>query len=165
MLSYYVDIPQKLAQRIRCYTGVIFSEKDPSSIPIPSVILATYYQSQYNAPTGILEKCMIFFYNSNHFNFYILNAPLIWNLMPTLAKCSEFPDLKIFRISDIPNFLFYDFPLLQLSDFPNFRISTYQYLIFSDFPNFWFSDFPTFRFSEFRGFKKINGHEKKNGGI
>ena len=143
--------------RLRFKTGVICSEKDLSSIPIPSVILATYYQSQYNAPTGILEKCMIFFYNSNHFNFYILNAPLIWNLMPTLAKCSEFPDLKIFRISDIPNFLFYDFydfPLLQLSDFPNFRFSDFpisECPIFqiSNFPNIGFSDFPIFRFSNF----------------
>ena len=120
----------------------VCSEKDLSSIPIPSVILATYYQSQYNAPTGILEKCMIFFYNSNHFNFYILNAPLIWNLMPTLAKCSEFPDLKIFRISDIPNFLFYDFTIFHFCNFPISQISDFH--IFQ-FQNVRFFKFPIFR--------------------
>ena len=137
-----VDISQELMLRLRFKTGVICSEKDLSSIPIPSVILATYYQSQYNAPTGILEKCMIFFYNSNHFNFYILNAPLIWNLMPTLAKCSEFPDLKIFRISDIPNFLFYDFTIFHFCNFPISQISDFQ--IFQ-FQNVRFFKFPIFR--------------------
>ena len=137
-----VDISQELTLRLRCKTGMICSEKDLSSIPIPCVILATYYQSQYNAPTGILEKCMIFFYNSNHFNFYTLNAPLIWNLMPTLAKCSEFPDLKIFRISDIPNFLFYDFTIFHFCNFPISQISDFQ--IFQ-FQNVRFFKFPIFR--------------------
>ena len=41
-------------QRLRCKTGVIYSEKGLSTIALPSVILATYDQSQYNARTGIL---------------------------------------------------------------------------------------------------------------
>ena len=82
------------------------------------------------------------FYNRIDLNFYILNAPFIWNLMPTLAKCSEFPDLKIFRISDIPNFLFYDFTIFHFCNFPISQISDFQ--IFQ-FQNVRFFKFPIFR--------------------
>ena len=120
-----------------------------------------FRKRQYNVRNGILEKSILFCYNWNHFIFYIRNAPLRWNLMSTLAKCSEFPGLRIFWISDIPNFRISNFTIFPFSNFATFRFSKFPIFrfsnfIMSDFSNFQFSEFWVFQLSDFPNFRFSN---------